>query len=203
MLGGPHADMGCIPPSYGRHPSHNSPQMQMGGFMSSSGVDYRCQEAAASEASHIRRTMSAPVATPLSCLDVFGDAINSPQTSSVWDGELQSIVNHMGFAQGRPTSLFPHALHCTFPFHSLVWMNAPIGLTFLPSLVVEVTLLVFLFHVRWMGSWMVAFSDLANFQDVKYMISARWSANPTNRFQSHFRHNFRSSYDRIQYQIEH
>lgn len=146
MLGGPHADM-SIPPSYGHHQSHNSQQAQMqmgGGLISSSGLDYRCHEAAASEASHIRRTMSAPVATPLSCLDVFGDAINSPQTSSVWDGELQSIVNHMGFAQGRPTSLFPHALHCTF--HSLAFFCTHYPLHHS--------------HMRWMGSWMVTFSVL-------------------------------------------
>lgn len=115
MLGGPHGDIPILP-SYGHHhQSHNShqAQVQMGGLVSSSGLDYRSHEAA-TEASQIRRTMSAPVTAPLSCLDVFGDATNSSQTSSVWDGELQSIVNHMGFAQGRPTSLFPHALHCMF-----------------------------------------------------------------------------------------
>lgn len=152
MLGGPHADMG-IPPSYGHHQSHNSQQaqMQMGGLISSSGLDYRCHEAAASEASHIRRTMSAPVATPLSCLDVFGDAINSPQTSSVWDGELQSIVNHMGFAQGRPTSLFPHALHCTL--HSLLFHPFIIHY-FLLSQQTSLLQFCFTYHsdMRWMGS---------------------------------------------------
>lgn len=94
---------------YGHHQApRQAPMQQLGG---PSGLDFRPLEGA-TEAS-LRRTMSAPVTAPLSCLEVFGEALS--QTSSLWDGELQSVVNHMSFLQqGLPTGFLPQGLHCKY-----------------------------------------------------------------------------------------
>ncbi|CAM6044671.1 unnamed protein product [Sphagnum compactum] len=95
---------------YGHHQQPQQHQVHNLQSFGPSGLDFTPAKSA-SEAC-IRRTMSAPVAAPWSCLDAFAD--NLSQLSSEWEGELQSVV-HTGFLQGKPNAWLPQELHCQIP----------------------------------------------------------------------------------------
>jgi hypothetical protein len=101
---------------YGHHQQPQQHQVHNLQSFGPSGLDFTPAKPA-SEAC-IRRTMSAPVVAPWSCLDAFAD--NLSQLSSEWEGELQSVV-HTGFLQGKPNAWLPQELHCIILHPSLLF----------------------------------------------------------------------------------